>query len=155
VAEPGAAPLIQFRSVEEVLSGLRQHGARVTSARRLLLGVLFDDRRHRSAEDLARDVRARAPDVNISTIYRNLDELVRLGVVDRSRAAARAAAYHLASAAAHGHLVCERCGAVTEVPSQLFRDLTETLAGRYGFAVTTHMVTVTGRCAACQRRDGG
>ncbi|MGH3187712.1 MAG: Fur family transcriptional regulator [Streptosporangiaceae bacterium] len=150
--QPGVLPLAAFRTIEDVLVGLRERGGRATPARRLLLGALFRDRNHRSAEDLAEEVQAQAPDVNISTIYRNLDELVRLGVVDRSYLGGGPAAYHLASVT-HGHLVCEQCGSMTEVPGELFRDVAETLAARYRFAVDPHQFGVIGRCAACQQHD--
>jgi hypothetical protein len=65
-----------------------------------------------------------APDVYKSTIYHNLDELERLNVVDRTRLGHGPATYHLASAT-HGHLVCERCSSMTEVPDEIFASLTE------------------------------
>jgi len=147
---PGVLPLAEFATIEDVLACLRERGGRVTQARKLLLAVLFRDRTHRSADELAEDVHTQAPEVNISTIYRNLHELVRLGVIDRSHLGGGPAAYHLASAT-HGHLVCEQCGAMTEVPSELFRDIAETLASTYGFAANPHRFSVIGRCADCQQ----
>ena len=151
---PGALPPAESATVEDVLVGMRERGGRATLARRLLLAALFRDRKHQSAEELAKEVQAQAPQVNISTIYRNLDELVRLGVVDRSHLGVGPAAYHLASAT-HGHLICEHCGAMTEVPGELFRDVAETLATRYRFAVNPHRFAVIGRCADCPRHDTG
>src|ERR1700727_1700778 len=91
--------------VEGVLALLRARGGRVTTARRQLVEALFESPAHRTAEDLAAVVQARAPDVHISTIYRNLDELERLGVVVHTHLGHGPANYHLASAP-HGHLVC-------------------------------------------------
>ena len=59
------------------------------------------------------------------------------------------AAYHLSSVA-HGHLVCERCGSMTEVPDELFDGLARTASERYGFRVDPHHFAVTGHCASCQ-----
>ncbi len=59
--------------IEDVLARMRAQGGRATPARRLLLGALTASREHRSAEELAAEVQAHAPDVNLSTIYRNLD----------------------------------------------------------------------------------
>jgi Fur family transcriptional regulator, ferric uptake regulator len=150
----GVLPLAEFATIEDVLTGLRERGGRATPARRLLLAALFADRRHRSAEELAEEVHAHSPVVNISTIYRNLEELVRLGVVDRSYLGGGPAAYHLTSVT-HGHLICEQCGVMTEVPGELFRDIAEALAARYGFAVNPHRFGVIGRCADCHRHDTG
>jgi len=147
--QPASMPLAGCQTIEDVLAGLRQRGGRATPARRLLLTALFRDRNHRTADDLARAIHAQAPDVNISTIYRNLDELVRLGAVTRNHLGGGPATYHLASAE-HGHLVCEQCGSMTEAPAELFRDLTSTLAARYGFTAHPHRFAVIGRCTACQ-----
>jgi len=136
------------RAVDDVLGRLRERGGRATPARRLLLDALFGDSAHRSAEELAAEVRAKAPDVNISTIYRNLDELVRLGVVDRAHLGPGPASYHLASAA-HGHLVCERCESMTEIPDELFGDLARAVGDRYGFAIHPRRFALTGLCARC------
>jgi len=137
------------QAVDDVLALVRRHGGRATPARRLLLNALFGSREHRSAEELAAEVHDRAPDVHISTIYRNLEELERLGVIDSTRLGTGPATYHLASAA-HGHLVCEKCGTMTEVPDEIFADLVRVAGGEYGFAINPHRFAVTGLCAGCQ-----
>ncbi len=136
-------------AVEDVLALVRQHGGRATPARRLLLQALFGSQEHRSAEEIAAEVRAHAPDVHLSTVYRNLEELERLGVIDSTRLGGGPATYHLATAA-HGHLVCEKCGSMTEVPDDMFRDLIGSARTRYGFAINPHRFAMTGRCASCQ-----
>jgi len=135
-------------AVEDVLALVRRHGGRATPARRLLLNALFGSREHRSAEELAAEVHARAPDVHLSTIYRNLEELERLGVIDSTRLGSGPATYHLASAA-HGHLVCEKCGSMIEVPDEIFADLVRNAVTDYGFTINPHRFAVTGRCANC------
>jgi Fur family transcriptional regulator, ferric uptake regulator len=147
--QPGAQVAQDREIVEGVLARMRKQGGRATPARRLLLGALVESRGHRSAEELAADVQARAPDVNMSTIYRNLDELERLKIIDRTRLGHGPATYHLASAA-HGHLVCEECGSMTEVPDQLFSNLAQTAREMYGFAIDPHRFAVIGLCASCQ-----
>jgi Fur family transcriptional regulator, ferric uptake regulator len=148
-AQAGVRPAAERDAVDAVLARLRESGGRATPARRLLLGALFGNREHRSAEELAAEVQVQAPDVNISTIYRNLEELVRLGIVDRTHMGGGPAAYHLASAA-HGHLVCEQCGSMTEVPDELFGSLARGASEQYGFTVDPHHFAVAGRCANCQ-----
>ena len=135
-------------AIEDVLALVRRHGGRATPARRLLLNALFGSRDHRSAEDLAAEVHALAPDVHLSTIYRNLEELERLGVIDSTRLGNGPATYHLASAA-HGHLVCEKCGTMIEVPDEIFADLVRLAVTDYGFTINPHRFAVTGRCAEC------
>lgn len=138
--------------VQDVLDLVRSRGGRATPARRLLLDALFATSSHRSADDLAAEVHSRAPDVHRSTIYRNLDELERLGVIDSTRLGGGPATYHLATAA-HGHMACEECGSMTEVPGTMFADLIRAAETGYGFAINPCHFAVTGRCADCQATD--
>jgi Fur family transcriptional regulator, ferric uptake regulator len=131
-------------SVDDALALVRQHGRRVTSSRRLLLRALFDAGGHRSAE-----VQRQAPDVHLSTIYRNLEELERLGVIAHAHLGHGPATYHLA-ATAHGHLVCEECGAMIEVPDELFAGLARSAEDRFHFTIDPHHFAVLGRCARCR-----
>ena len=146
----GAGPAT---SVDEVLELVRRHGGRVTSSRRLLLRALFDAQRHRSAEELAAEVQAQAPDVHLSTIYRNLEELERLGVLVQSHLGHGPATYHLASSA-HGHLACEGCGTMLEVPNDLFGELARRADDQFDFIIDPHHFAVLGRCGTCRAQDG-
>jgi Fur family ferric uptake transcriptional regulator len=127
---------------------VRARGGRATSSRRILLEVLFEADGHLSAEDLTEAVQARAPDVHISTIYRNLEDLQRLGVVVHSHLGHGAATYQLASLA-HGHLICEECGAMIEAPDELFRGLARSAKAKLGFAIDPYHFAILGRCATC------
>jgi len=137
-------------SVDEVLSLMRRRGGRVTTSRRLLLEALFDASGHHTAEELAAVVQRRAPDVHLSTVYRNLDELERLGIIIHAHLGHGPATYHLA-AGAHGHLVCEECEAMIEAPDEIFAALSRTARSRFGFDINPHHFAVLGRCRACRR----
>ncbi len=135
--------------VEETLELLRGQGGRITTARRLLLHCLFAGTSHRTAEDLAAEVQALAPDVHLSTIYRNLDEFERLGIVVHAHLGHGPATYHLASDT-HGHLMCETCGATVEAPEAFFRALARAAQTQYGFAIDPRHFAVLGSCARCR-----
>ena len=135
--------------VETALARLRAAGHRITTARRLLLAVLAENRAHRSADELAAAVQARAPRTNRSTIYRNLDELARLGLIDRTGIGGRPAAYHL-TPADHGHLACQTCGQITEIPGELLDSLARIRATATASPFSRHRFAITGRCAGCQ-----
>ncbi len=132
-----------------MLALLREHGGRATQARRLLLAALLQPGHH-SAEEIAAAVRQQAPDVHLTTIYRNLDELERLHVIDRTYVSHGPATYHLASAA-HGHLACESCGSITELPGEAFQTLSDIAMSMHGFAISPSHFAVPGRCACCQQ----
>jgi len=137
-------------TADEALALVREHGGRVTASRRLLIEALFDGNDHHTAEDLASAVQAGAPDVALSTIYRNLDELERLGVIAHSHLGHGPATYHLTTAA-HCHFVCQECGTAVMAPDELFATLVTQANERFGFDVDIHHFAILGRCAACRR----
>lgn len=137
------------RSLEEVLDLIRGRGGRVTASRRLLLEVLFAAPGHHSVEELAQLVQAAEPEVHLSTIYRNVEELERLGVLEHSHLGHGPATYHLTTGA-HTHFVCEDCGTSIEAPDALFEHLATEALERYGFAINPHHFAIVGRCASCR-----
>jgi Fe2+ or Zn2+ uptake regulation protein len=146
VSKPLALPDLgpaEVSTVEDVLALVRARGGRATSSRRILLEVFFDAEGHQSAEELAEAVQARAPDVHISTIYRNLEDLQHLGVIVHSHLGHGPAIYQLASLA-HAHLVCEECGTRIEAPDDLFKSLTSAAKAKFGFAVNLNRPGIPG-----------
>jgi Fe2+ or Zn2+ uptake regulation protein len=146
---PDADQAGSAESIEAIVEILREKGQRVTTPRRLLITSLLQAGGHRSAEELAAEVQAQAPDVHISTIYRNLEELQRLGVIEHVHLGHGAATYHLAGIS-HGHLVCSNCGSILEVPDDVFRSLARDVDKHYGFEIDPHHFAMVGFCVSCR-----
>jgi len=138
-------------SVESVIAFLRSRGNRITSSRRLLLEVLFNAEGHMSAESLAEAVQKQAPDVHLSTIYRNLEELEQLGIVSHSHLGHGPSSY-LLSAHAHAHFICADCGAMIEAPEEMLRGLAKSAKGKLGFSIDPKHFAILGQCAKCTKK---
>jgi Fe2+ or Zn2+ uptake regulation protein len=113
-----------------------------------VVSALLDADGHATAEGLQARVQAGHPEVHMATIYRNLETLERLGVVEHTHLGHGPAVYHLADEL-HQHLVCEVCGHVVEVPADLLRPVEEDVRSRYGFVMRPGHFAVVGRCASC------
>ena len=133
----------------EILDMLRGHGGRITTPRRAIISALLKSGGHITADELTSQIQADYPDVHLSTIYRCLETLEQLAVIDHIHLGHGRAIYHLADEA-HQHLMCEVCGAVIEVPDSLFASLGERLQAEYGFAIRPRHFALLGRCADCQ-----
>lgn len=145
---PAGAASNDFATVDDVLTAVRSQGGRATPSRRILLEALFEAEGHLTAEELAETVQARAPDVHMSTIYRNLEDLQLLGVVVHTHLGHGPATYRLASLA-HAHFICEECGKIMEAPDELFRGLARAARNRLGFSIDPRHFAILGRCATC------
>ncbi|MCU1457043.1 MAG: ferric uptake regulator, Fur family [Actinomycetia bacterium] len=135
------APERADRFVDEI----RGRGARITPVRRAVLNVLAETHEHLNAEEIAGLVQADHPDVHVSTIYRNLDALEQLGVVEHTHLGHQPAVYHVGEH--HQHLVCEVCGRVIDVPITILDQLADTTRAHYGFVLHPGHFALMGRCA--------
>jgi Fur family ferric uptake transcriptional regulator len=136
--------------VDAILEVLRADGGRVTTGRRAIVhALLAAPDHHVTADDVAAMVQADHPDVHLSTVYRTLEALERLGIVDRVGLGPGGAVYHLTDHV-HHHLVCEECGSVTEVPASVLASLAVDLSERYEFRLSDHHLALRGRCRNCR-----
>ena len=137
--------------MEAVLQSLRASGGRITHARRAVLQALVTARTHVTAEDLLNIVQTGSPEIHLSTVYRTLDALENLGVVDHVHLGHGRAVYHLTDNA-HQHIVCEKCSYVEEIPSKLFNELGKNLMDTYQFKVRMNHFAVIGTCQRCLKK---
>jgi Fe2+ or Zn2+ uptake regulation protein len=135
--------------LDEIVDVIRRHGGRVTVPRRAVIAAILDGDGHRSADDIGRAVQADHPDVALSTVYRTLDALQQLGVIEHSHLGHGAAVYHL-SDHGHVHLVCRSCGAITDVPDETVADLSARLEQEHGFALAPRHFAMFGTCRSCR-----
>lgn len=139
------------KRAKEASDSLRELGYRLTPQRTLILAALQTSDDHISAEEIYSQVHAQYPHVNISTIYRTLELLKSLGLVTETDLGEERVRYHYADRGHHHHLICEKCGSVTEVDESLFLPLKRTLFQDYQFKADVRHLAIFGRCAKCQR----
>jgi Fur family transcriptional regulator, ferric uptake regulator len=136
-------------TVEDIVTKLAHAGRRRSAARYVIVEALLDAKGHVTADELATDVQRRLPSVNISTVYRTLDTLEDLGIVDHVHLGHGRAIYHLADEE-HQHLVCERCERVTELPVKKLRPFLNSIEREFGFEVDRRHFAIVGLCRRCR-----
>jgi Fur family transcriptional regulator, ferric uptake regulator len=138
-------------ALDDILERLRRDGGRVTTSRRAVIdAMLTNPSHHMTAADVVDAVRGDHPDFHESTVYRTLDRLTELGVITRIQIAPGPAVFHL-SVGGHHHLVCDRCGAVTEASPDLLDAVADRLRRDHGFLLDPGATSLHGLCATCSR----
>ncbi|HEX2289838.1 MAG TPA: transcriptional repressor [Pseudonocardiaceae bacterium] len=125
---------------------------RMTPQRQLVLDAVRD-MEHATPERICEHVQHRAPAVNITTIYRTLDLLEGLNLVRHTHLGHGAPSYST-QPHEHVHLVCHRCGEITEIPTEELTELAERLRQRFSFVLDPSHLALSGRCANCIGQDG-
>ena len=137
------------RDVADVTDRVRKLGKRMTVQRRLVLESLDRARHHTTAEEIAARIRRQHPQIDPSTVYRNLEALEELGYVTHTHFEDRVTRWHRADAERHGHLICRSCRAELEVPMSHLEPLARRLRAEHGFVADLAHSAVVGLCREC------
>jgi len=123
----------------------------LTPQRLMVLDALHSVDTHISAEEIYAQVKAKYPYGNISTVYRTLDLLKELGLVTEINQGDGRIRYHPLEKGDHHHLICSKCGKISDLPAAALLPLTDMLAQNYKFEADVKHLAVFGICAECQK----
>lgn len=111
-------------------------------------------RRHLTAEAIFALVRDQSEAINLATVYRTLDFLVREGLINRTDLGDGSFIYTTADHGSHLHLVCSNCQQITEASYEMLASLQHELSCQYGFQAHLHHLAITGLCEHCREEQG-
>jgi Fur family ferric uptake transcriptional regulator len=151
---PERTPL-RFEGAEEVVSALRSAGHRVSLPARMVLGALFTADEPLTAERIAAGLDGRLPELELTSVYRNLERLQQLGVVSHVHAGHGAGLYALAQGRDLEYLVCARCGRVRAVEQGQLDRVRESIAADFGFQASFSHFPIHGVCESCAAAEEG
>ena len=130
---------------------LSKAGRRVTPQRALIMEIIRQGRGHLDAYEIYRRAQERNPRLSLSTVYRTLQMLKKLDLVDELHFNEEHHHYEVKPSAEHHHLVCLGCGRVIEFHYPLYRYIKNKVPEVKDFDVTETEVRVTGYCGRCRR----
>ena len=125
-------------------------GARVTSQRTLILKVIQEGEGHLNADEIYRRARQEYPRLSMSTVYRTLQVLKRLGLIEEVHIDETHHHYEAKQATEHHHLVCQGCGRVIEFHYPLARQIKKAVPDARDFDIISTELRVTGYCPKCR-----
>jgi len=138
--------------LQQMASALRKAGYRLTRARKTILRVLHEGEKSLSPAEIWERGRLYYDKLGLVTVYRTLDTMMQLGLVQRVHGVHNCHNYVSTEQRTRHHLVCQRCGQVSEFTCHGLENLIEVVQQETGFAVSEHVVELIGFCAACQRQ---
>ena len=135
----------------DIISKLSEKGYRLTPQRVMVLMAIESSADHISAEEIYAQVLEKYPYVNISTVYRTLDLLKRLGLVTETDLGGGRVRYHPADKGHHHHLVCQKCGKTIDLDESVLLPLRDTLRRECKFDADLKHLAIFGRCGKCSK----
>lgn len=147
----GIIPLVPDST--PVINALDRAGHRLTEPRRAVAELIAGREGHFTAADLAADARRRHLPIGRATIFRALDLLLELGVVERLDLPSGEHAYIGCEPAHHHHVVCSSCGRATDIDDAGLRAVVDAIGERTGYRIDAHRLELFGRCPSCQSKE--
>ena len=135
----------------DIASELSKRGYRMTPQRIMILAAIENSNDHISAEEIYAQIVAKYPQVNISTVYRTLELLKRLGLVTETDLGGGRVRYHSVEKGHHHHLVCQECGAIVDLDESMLSSLKDTLLREYRFVADLKHLAIFGQCVDCSK----
>lgn len=143
---------------EKVKDLLREKGLKVTSQRLMVLNILSaHGDEHLAVEEIYDLAKEESPEIGLATIYRTVQVLLELHVIEKVTFDDGFARYELngeetGSGHRHHHAICTQCGKVYSLETDLLDTLEKQVFESLGFEVTDHEVKLYGLCSACRRK---
>lgn len=137
----------------------RENVSRWTAPRESILDLLSRTPKHLSAKEIYASLYSRHPGMGLTTVYRTLELLLGLGIVQKVTVGDGQGRYELKSVRPgdhHHHLICTRCGKIidyrdfVEEELELVRKTEEALSKKYDFVIQDHNIEFLGLCGNCR-----
>lgn len=152
VANRSAGQVCPFER-RSLLDELVAKGVRLTTQRRTLVEIIQSAEQHLDAASLLELAQKREPNIDRATVYRTIDLLKRLRLIDEldlMHLQGEKHYYEVKTRRDHVHLACFQCGRIDEFASALFERLKSEISGQAGFEVRVTRLEIGGRCQSCR-----
>ncbi len=138
-------------TVSRWLDLLQSAGCRVTAPRRAIVELMVGTSRALGPIEVFDLGRAEHPGLGLVTVYRTLEKLEELGLIERVHLPDGCHRY-LRTADGHQHLLlCTTCGLVQTFAGDDLDPLTGKVASDTGFAINEHWLQFFGTCPNCRK----
>lgn len=145
------------KRIERIKKLLHAQSYKLTPQREATVRVLLEhEEDHLSAEDVYLLVKEKSPEIGLATVYRTLELLSELKIVDKINFGDGVSRYDLRQEGAahfHHHLVCIECGAVDEIQEDLLGEVEEIVERDWNFRIKDHRLTFHGICHRCHGKE--
>jgi Fur family ferric uptake transcriptional regulator len=139
-----------------IMEAFTSAGLRSTRQRKLIAQRLAQNAasgRDFATDDLWQELQTLDPQVGRATLFRAVDVLVDLGVLDRIDVGDGVHRYRVCDRGHHHHLICTECRRIEEISVCLPQQEMADAAALAGFDIQHHALELYGRCADCREND--
>ena len=144
-----------MKNYDKFYEKLKDKGYKLTEQRKIIFeAILAHQEGHVTAEELYHYIIKDYPGMGLATVYRNVQLLSELKVIQKLNLDDGITRYELAldkENHRHHHLICNNCQKVIEVKEDLMDSIEKIFDVNYGFLVSDHQTKFFGLCKKCRK----
>lgn len=136
---------------------LQDEGYRITKSRKAVIEVVANSHYVISPLDVFEQARQEYPGLGLVTVYRTMDKLTELGLIQRVHQPSGCRGF-VPAFTGHQHLlICERCGKVEffNGDEEGIKPLLASVEAQSGYQIKSHWLQFFGLCKNCQQAEVG
>ena len=127
-----------------------ESGMKYSRQRECILQSVRRAEGHPTADEIYDDIREELPKISLGTVYRNLSQLVKAGLIRRISIPGASDRFD-AKKLPHCHLVCGLCGQVQDLPLGYVQKASASIQENTGFQISCEDLTIAGICDECRK----
>ena len=133
---------------------LKSSGQKFTIQREVILDELYNSNEHLTPEELYNLIQEKHPDLKtgIATVYRTLSLLEDSDMVTSLSFGTQGKKYELGAKDHHDHMICTKCGEITEFVDEQIEERQHKIAEALGFEMQDHSMQIYGVCKKCRNK---
>ena len=139
--------------VDDWMNALQAHGYRQTRARRAIVQTMLDNPRGMEPLEIYSLGQSACRNLGMVTVYRTLEKLNELGLIERVHQPQGCNLYIRASVGHQHLLVCRGCGRVAYFEGDDLSRLVSSVEQRSGYSITSHWLQLFGLCPICRQAE--
>lgn len=141
-----------MRKHTELVNYLKAQGLRMTDSKEKLIQFFLDNKsRHIPLKEVQEHLNATIPDLDRTTIYRNLEKFIKLGLIQELDLPARGKVYqYVFGKKVQHYYICKCCGKMNKGNEELFKKIEKALKDIHDFSKANLSVLFYGFCSKCE-----
>ncbi len=130
---------------------LKSRGLRMTPSKESLIQFFLDNQnRHIPLRELHNHLYLQIPDIDRTTIYRNIEKFINLGLIQELELPKRGKVFqYVFDKKVQHYFICKCCGKMNRGNEELFKKVEKALKDIYDFSKANLSVVFYGFCSKC------
>lgn len=137
----------------EIYEKVKEKGHKLTQQRKDIILIFYENKDYLlDPSQVFKKLLKKNIKINFSTVYRNIDFLLSIGILRRVNMDNGVNTYELDDLGGHHHLICLKCGKVKPIEVCPYKEMDKKIFYENDFFPENHKFEIYGYCKKCMKK---